>query len=482
MKGPRITLLESQETELREYLESDPHGRERAAVVLFRRFSKIIDGLEESDRYIAVEVVPFKEDWVTDNSDAHVAFELQYLRELFRQCEDESLVFGFVHNHPGGFPDFSNVDEQNEKTLLRALANRNGRNIHFVALLWSSNVWKARIRCASRPEEVQDVRHILIHGRPLQLHGYQNSSSLAAEMSARHAAAFGQPFVDQLKSLRVAVVGAGGTGSPTITLLARAGVSELVVIDNDTLEKSNLNRVRGAGLNDVGKNKGVIQREFLTSLSLATRVAVVESLVDLDPAAIDALATCDVIFGCTDDQIGREVLNSAVYQYGLVYIDVGLGGQIANGRDGQPHLRYHFGRVSTILPESGECLFCQGVINDVGIRHQYALRENPDLSADEAQERYLEGGGEQAPGVGPFTSAIADYGVATLFDLLTGFRRFPPELRKDYFTVDFVRMDFRSHAEANDSECEYCKKKTFLLSKEQYRLNRPVLGKPNVAV
>lgn len=481
MNNPRITLLSSQEKELLEHLQSHPHDHEMAAVVLFRRLSRPTQGLAESDRYIAVRVVLFEKSWITGSSSSHVNFDLKYLRDLFRQCEEESLVFGFVHNHPGGYPDFSDTDDSNECTLLRALTNRNGEDIHFVAMLWANNSWKARIRYGRQPETAQPVRHVLVHGRPLKLFGYEKTEFSDEGITARHAAAFGRPFVDKLRSLRVGVVGAGGTGSPVTLLLARAGVAELVIIDNDKLEESNLNRVRGAGLSDVGKNKAKILKDFIADLGLPTNVAAVESLID-QPVALDALSSCDVIFGCTDDQIGREIMNTALYVYAQSYIDMGLGGQVATDAEGHPYLRYHHGRVSTILPEGGECLFCQGIIKDVWIRHQYEIRQNPNLSKEEARERYLTGGGEQAPGVGPFTSAVADYGVATLFDLIKPFRKFPGELRWDFFGIDFVKMEFQSCAEKKDSTCVYCHQKTYLVAQEKYRLNRPMLGKPNVAL
>ena len=56
--------------------------------------------------------------------------------------------------------------------------------------------------------------------------------------------------------------------------------------------------------------------------------------VQWNPQAIDALSSCDVVFGCTDDQIGREVLNTAVYVYAQPYIDVGLGGLVSNDAQG----------------------------------------------------------------------------------------------------------------------------------------------------
>lgn len=481
MSKPRITLLDSQEEYLRNQLQSHPSGHERAAIVLFRRLVRPVSGLEDSDRYIAVKVIPFESEWVTSSSSSHISFELKYLREVFRQCDDESLVLGFVHNHPGGFPDFSDVDEENERTLLSALINRNGLDIHFVAMLWTNQTWKARVRSGHTPDISQDVRHVLVLGQSLKMFDFEKAA-VEEEIAARQAAAFGQPFVEKLRSLRIGVVGAGGTGSPTIMLLARAGVSELVVVDHDNLEKSNLNRVRGAGVSDVGKNKARILQDAVTKLQLPTKIAAIESLVDQDPIALDAVSSCDVVFGCTDDQIGREILNTALYVYAQAYIDVGLGGQVAEDVERQPYLRYHFGRVSTILPENGECLFCQGVIKDTWIQHQYALRENPHMAEEEARARYLEGGGEQAPGVGPFTGAVADYGVATLFDLIKPFRKFPDEIRRDFFKIDFVRMELRSSQEKNDPNCVYCRCREYLLVREKYRLNRPMLGKANVAL
>jgi len=427
-----------------------------------------------------VDIVPFDEAWISESSPSHIRFQLRNLRPLFQRCEEESLVFGFAHNHPVALLEFSEIDETNEQTLLQALANRNGREVHFVALLRSCGSWIARVRHGVQPTISMPARHVLVTGEALSI--FSQGVPDRSETFMRQAAAFGQPFVDHLRSLRVGVIGAGGTGSPTVSLLARAGVKELVVVDRDTLEESNLNRVRGATFHDVGRNKAEILKDFVVNFGLSTTVAHFPSRLDDDPITIDALSTCDVVFGCTDDQIGREVLNLAVYMYALALIDVGLGGQVSTDASGQPCLRYHFGRISTVLPEFGECLFCQGVINEQWIQHDYALRENPHLTDEQAAERYLQGGGEQAPGIGPFTSAVADLGVATLFDLLKQFRRFPPELRRDAFRLDFVRMEFRSVQEKNDTDCPYCRQREFLLRSESCRLNRPALGRARIYV
>ena len=475
MNGSRLCLLASLERELREFLEADQQGHERAAVVLFRRIAPLVPGLASSDRYIAVEVHPFADDWVVGSSPTHVRFELHHLREHFRRCEEEGLVFGFAHNHPLGLAAFSLQDDENERTLVHALSNRNGPDAHMVAMVLCEGQWIARVH--QRDTAPTDARHVIVISDRLSMHAFAKSPEPATEdVTSRQAAAFGRPFVDMLRSLRVGVVGCSGTGSPTATLLARAGVGELVLVDKDELADSNLNRVRGFRRRDVGRHKASTLRDYIHDLGLSVAVASFESLADSDPTVIDALASCDIVFGCTDDEIGREALNVACYFYALPYLDMGLGGNVAGDAHDVPMLRSHFGRISVILPEHGECLFCQEVITERGIAREAALRADPDLTEDELREKYLSGGAERSPGVGPFTSATADFAVATFFDLLRPYRRYPPELRRDLLVLDFVKLEFSSRDFRRDAACEYCGKRSFLLSSSKYRLGRPALG------
>lgn len=480
MNSPRITLLATQDRRLREFFGSHDKGHERAAVVLFKRLSISVPGIPDSDRYIAVAVHPFDEAWLTSSSPSHVAFHTGPLREYFRRCENDSLVFGFAHSHPTGVPAFSEVDDSNEITLLKAITNRNGAGTSLVALLWEHERWKGRVRSSVAPQQAVDARHILVTDRPMRVH-HSKTNRVIDDAYARNAAVFGPAFVETLSSLRVAVVGAGGTGSAAATLLARSGVGELILVDPDSLEESNLNRVRGATRANVRSGKAKVLTQYIVSLGLNTRVSAIESYVD-SAGGVDAIASCDVVYGCTDDQIGREVLAVATSTYAQPYIDVGLGGQLGLNSAGHPYLRYHHGRVSTILPELGECLFCQGVLSEQQIRRNYALRENPDLADAAARERYIEGGMEHAPGVGPFTGTIADYGVATLYDLISPFRKFPGELRWDAFSIDFVSMAFQSIAARHDASCPYCGTREFLVMLETRRLNRPSLGTRLVAL
>jgi molybdopterin-synthase adenylyltransferase len=235
-------------------------------------------------------------------------------------------------------------------------------------------------------------------------------------------------------------------------------------------------------VNNVGRNKAEIMRDFINHIDLGVSTVAMDALIDLSPDAIDALSACDVVFGCTDDDLGRQALNAAVSYYGLVYIDLGLGGQIAEGADGLPRMTYQEGRISTLLPEFGECLFCQRVTSEKDAKRQQAVREKPDVTESELKERYLNGGHEPSPGIGPFTSAIADFGVATLFDLITPYRNLPGELRRDLILIDFVRMNIRSVSRKKDGGCPYCGTRQHKLRITSHRLNRPILGRNSLDV
>ena len=67
----------------------------------------------------------------------------------------------------------------------------------------------------------------------------------------------------ELASKRVAVVGVGGVGSHVAQGLAGAGVHELVLLDPDTVDESNLNRQFMYTLDDVGKPKATCAAEHL---------------------------------------------------------------------------------------------------------------------------------------------------------------------------------------------------------------------------
>jgi len=483
MTGHRITMLGSQDRALQEWLCGHPDGHERGALVLFRRLARVVKNIPASDRFLAVHVIELTGDWIIDSSPVHLTINMRKLPDIYLKCETEGLHLGFVHNHPVSNIEFSSQDEINELNILHGLAGCNGEASTLVAMTLTEGKWNARIRKGLLPREVLPVRHVSVLSDKMGLHGITLPDE-TPEILLRQEAAFGKPFNAKLQSLRVVVVGAGGTGSAVATLLARAGVGELIIIDGDDLAGSNMNRVRGYQAKDVGKNKAASLKDFIDRLNLNVRVTAIRAFLNESCEAIDALSSADVVLGCTDDIAGRNLMNQAIYYHAQVYIDCGLTGRVDVHDDGFPYLRDHRGRVSCILPESGACLRCQRVVTDAKLRYEQAIKDNPELANLDSdtlkREYYLVGGGEQAPGVGPFTSATADNVVATLMNLIRPFRSISEELRQDNIWIDFIHMTIHSNEPVDDPDCIYCRTHLLLLKNEgKYRLEMPMLGEIN---
>ena len=106
------------------------------------------------------------------------------------------------------------------------------------------------------------------------------------------------------------VVGAGGLGSPAALYLASAGVGKLTLVDDDTVDFTNLQRQILHTQSRVGMAKAESGRQALAAIN--PDIAIVPLQQRLAGAALDALvATADVILDCTDNFATRHAINRA---------------------------------------------------------------------------------------------------------------------------------------------------------------------------
>ena len=66
---------------------------------------------------------------------------------------------------------------------------------------------------------------------------------------------------EKFRNAKITVIGCGGIGGATIEMLARLGVGELVLVDEDSFDTTNLNRQVMATVDDVGKSKSETARK-----------------------------------------------------------------------------------------------------------------------------------------------------------------------------------------------------------------------------
>ncbi|MBO1364044.1 tRNA threonylcarbamoyladenosine dehydratase [Prevotella sp. A2931] len=78
---------------------------------------------------------------------------------------------------------------------------------------------------------------------------------------------FGKPAIDTLKGSRVAIFGIGGVGGYVVEVLARSGVGELDLFDNDRVCLTNINRQLYALLSTVGQYKVDVAAERVNDIN-----------------------------------------------------------------------------------------------------------------------------------------------------------------------------------------------------------------------
>lgn len=114
----------------------------------------------------------------------------------------------------------------------------------------------------------------------------------------------------KLKHAKVLVVGAGGLGCPALLYLTAAGVGRIGIVDNDTVDVSNLHRQVLHTSDSVGMLKCESAKQYLSRLN--PNVEIVTHSVRLDNGNIFGIfASYDYIVDCTDAPAIRYLINDA---------------------------------------------------------------------------------------------------------------------------------------------------------------------------
>lgn len=167
---------------------------------------------------------------------------------------------------------------------------------------------------------------------------------------------FGEAGQQKLRASRVAVVGAGGTGSLVVPELALLGVGGLVVVEHDEIERSNRNRHFCARHTDPipGTLKVETARRMVREYDPTIEVEVVSSSL-ITQRGFEAVKSADYVFGCVDLEGVRLILTELCAAYTKPYIDVSSGVE-----PGNPTL--YGGRVCCAIGGNG-CLVCLGELD-----------------------------------------------------------------------------------------------------------------------
>jgi len=160
-----------------------------------------------------------------------------------------------------------------------------------------------------------------------------------------------------LHDATIGVVGLGGGGSHIVQQLAHVGVGGLVIVDHDTIEDTNTNRLVGSTLADVeaAEKKVNIAKRIVLGLVPDCRIEPIDRPWQ---EALEELRRCDVILGAVDSLICRDELERFCRANLIPYVDIGMD-VTAIGEHGF----LIAGQVAMSLPD-GPCLRCFKIVND----------------------------------------------------------------------------------------------------------------------
>lgn len=445
------TFREDHVNALRDHLIRED-GCERAAYVIFNSASIRFDPWDRQAhrRFLSAVVIPVPDDHVLESTPTLVTWRTASFIAALKRAEARGQYVAIVHNHPSGMVTFSSQDDSNEPELVQLAQNRNGPETPLLSFILTPE-GELRGRVWINPKYKQNMRLVRVVGDRFRLHYAGRAEGGVASAFDRQALAFGPALTQDLRQLRVAIVGCGGTGSAVAMLMARLGVGHLLLIDNDIVDATNLNRLHGARQADADaiRPKVDVVARAITELGLGVKVATREAWVG-DPECRDGLRACDIIFGCTDDNDGRLFLNRLSLFYLIPTLDLGLHMKPADDpKDGFQALD---GRVTLILPGK-PCLACRGVVNATLAAQEAMKRETPELYEQRKAEAYVVGEGNPNPAVVTFTTEVATMAVNELLQRLHGFRG---ETSPTNIVRQFHRMtDFRPGARPT-AGCRLC--------------------------
>ena len=167
-----------------------------------------------------------------------------------------------------------------------------------------------------------------------------------------------------LKAAAVAVVGAGGLGSPCTAYLAAAGVGRLTIVDDDTVALSNLQRQVLHGTPDVGRAKTASARDAVTRLNPHVVVATHEIRLEADNARA-LLAEHSVVADGSDSFATRLAVADAAHALRIPLVSAAVGpfdGQLATFRGWEADKPCYRCLVGGAIDRAGDTCADHGVL------------------------------------------------------------------------------------------------------------------------
>jgi hypothetical protein len=430
----RLRILESQWTPFAEALCARKDV-ETAGIILAERTA--------GDVLLAREFTLVPADGYAIRQPDRIRIDPVALNRLIRPARDRGLSIFTIHTHPGARePWFSEADDIGDSVLMPSLfAQMDGPHGSLVVAgdtrIPVARAWQEPGACIGIDVQVVGRALRVMPGeRPQHSHEWFDRQRLA----------LGEHGQQILRRLHVGISGAGGTGSVTFAQLVHLGVGQITVVDGDMVEASNVSRIIGATIADIGVTWKVdVLARYAASVGLGTKINAIRGRLGVD-VPVRALDQCDAIFSCVDRHAPRALMNRLSYEKAILLFDMGSAFRVG----GEGRIESSGGRV-VIAGPGRPCLACWGHIDPNRIRIESLP---PEERARETADGYITGADVPQPSVIAFNTQIAGIAVVEFLRTVTQFAgACDPPLR---LGVDFEAGTVRRNRLAGARTCSIC--------------------------
>ncbi len=157
------------------------------------------------------------------------------------------------------------------------------------------------------------------------------------EMLTRQMPLVSREEQEKFKNAKVTVIGCGGIGGLTIEMLARMGIGELILVDEDAFDLSNLNRQTLSTHENIGRAKSEVATEKVKEIN--PYVTVTSYNEHVDEANVDKLIKDSrIVIDALDNVLARVIVSRKAREYRIPFIHGAIHGTM--------------GQITTFLPNT----------------------------------------------------------------------------------------------------------------------------------
>ena len=157
------------------------------------------------------------------------------------------------------------------------------------------------------------------------------------EIASRQMSIVTRSEQERFKDAKITVIGCGGIGGETIEMLARMGIGELVLVDKDAFDLSNLNRQTLASIADLGLDKSTVAAEKVRMINPYVKVTTFNEHVD-QTNIDEVIGDSNIVIDALDNVLTRVIVSRTAKQKGIPYIHGAIHGTL--------------GQITVFLPNS----------------------------------------------------------------------------------------------------------------------------------